>query len=169
MVVIPFGRDGAIDLKGLDDELGNPKYTKRQKICSFSAGSNITGIRTRVYDIARIGHAHDALVFFDFAAVAERRFEYHAAIDTLGQCAHVTRRFAAADFLIRVDEDDRDDGRLHAGPARCGPGSRVQRGQPCPSRCQPARARPPAGRPASAAEQLPQHVLQDPAVAVQPT
>jgi len=70
VVVIPFGRDGAIDLKRLEYELANPKYTPRQKICSFSAGSNITGVRTRVYDIAKIGHAHKALVFFDFAAVA---------------------------------------------------------------------------------------------------
>jgi selenocysteine lyase/cysteine desulfurase len=70
VVVIPFGRDGAIDLKRLDKELASPKYASRQKICSFSAGSNITGIRTRVYDIAQLGHAHNALVFFDFAAVA---------------------------------------------------------------------------------------------------
>ena len=70
VVVVPFGADGAIDLKRLETELAIPKYAHRQKICSFSAGSNITGIRTRVYNIAKIGHAHDALVFFDFAAVA---------------------------------------------------------------------------------------------------
>jgi selenocysteine lyase/cysteine desulfurase len=70
VVVIPFGQDGTIDLKRLEDELRNPQYVSRQKICSFSAGSNITGIRTRVYDIAKIGHARGALVFFDFAAVA---------------------------------------------------------------------------------------------------
>jgi selenocysteine lyase/cysteine desulfurase len=70
VVVIPFGSNGAIDLVRLEDELTHPRYVSRQKICSFSAGSNITGIKTRVYDIAKIGHAHDALVFFDFAAVA---------------------------------------------------------------------------------------------------
>jgi selenocysteine lyase/cysteine desulfurase len=70
VVVIPFGKDGAIDLEKLENELASPRYAKRQKICSFSAGSNITGIRTRVYSIAKIGHAHNALVFFDFAAVA---------------------------------------------------------------------------------------------------
>ena len=37
---------------------------------SFSAGSNITGIKTEVYDIARICHEHNSLVFFDFAAIA---------------------------------------------------------------------------------------------------
>jgi len=70
VVVIPFGRDGAIDLDRLEKELASPKYAARHKLCSFSAGSNITGVRTKVYDIAKLGHAHDALVFFDFAAVA---------------------------------------------------------------------------------------------------
>jgi len=70
VVVIPFGRDGMIDLQRLGNELADPRYDDRLKIGSFSAGSNITGIRTRVYDIARICHARDALIFFDFAAVA---------------------------------------------------------------------------------------------------
>ena len=70
VVVIPFSAEGQIDLEELEKQLANTKYEHRQKIGSFSAGSNITGIRTRVYDIARICHEHEAYVFFDFAAVA---------------------------------------------------------------------------------------------------
>ena len=70
VVVIPFDREGRIDLEYLENKLTNQKYKHRQKIGSFSAGSNITGIRTRVYDIARICHKHGALVLYDFAAVA---------------------------------------------------------------------------------------------------
>jgi selenocysteine lyase/cysteine desulfurase len=70
VVKIEIGRGGKIDLKDLDDKLSLPEYRNRWKMGSFSAGSNITGIRTRVYEIARICHSHDAVVFFDFAAVA---------------------------------------------------------------------------------------------------
>jgi len=70
VVKIGIDKEGLIDLKDLDDKLFLDIYKNRLKMGSFSAGSNITGIRTRVYDIARICHRHDALVFFDFAAVA---------------------------------------------------------------------------------------------------
>jgi len=68
--VIPFDKKGQIDLEVLESQLEDAKYKHRIKIGSFSAGSNITGIRTRVYDIARVCHKQGALVFFDFAAVA---------------------------------------------------------------------------------------------------
>lgn len=70
VVVIPFDREGQIDLKELEKQLSDAKHKHRLKIGSFSAGSNITGIRTHVYDIARVCHEHGALVFYDFAAVA---------------------------------------------------------------------------------------------------
>lgn len=70
VVVIPFDREGQIDLSVLEKKLAETKYRPRLKIGSFSAGSNITGIRTRVDDIAKICHKYGALVFFDFAAVA---------------------------------------------------------------------------------------------------
>jgi selenocysteine lyase/cysteine desulfurase len=69
-VVIPLDRDGQIDSDALDSELSSKRYRHKLKIGSFSAGSNITGIRTHVYDIAAICHKHGALVFYDFAAVA---------------------------------------------------------------------------------------------------
>jgi selenocysteine lyase/cysteine desulfurase len=70
VVVIPFDREGHIDLEELERQLSHEKYQNRLKIGSFSAGSNITGIRTRVYDIASVCHKNGALIFFDFAAVA---------------------------------------------------------------------------------------------------
>lgn len=68
--VIGFNERGQLDLKNLEEKISRPEYLERQKIVSISAGSNITGLRTPVYAVARIGHAHDAWVFFDFAAVA---------------------------------------------------------------------------------------------------
>jgi len=70
VVVIPFDREGHIDCEELERQLSREKYKNRMKIGSFSAGSNITGTRTRVYDIARICHTNGALIFYDFAAVA---------------------------------------------------------------------------------------------------
>ncbi|MBN1272047.1 MAG: aminotransferase class V-fold PLP-dependent enzyme [Candidatus Aminicenantes bacterium] len=68
--VIPFDSRGRLDLAVLEERLSDVKYKNRRKMGSFSAGSNITGIRTPVYDVARICHRHHSLVFFDFAAVA---------------------------------------------------------------------------------------------------
>jgi len=70
VVKIGMNQEGQIDLKDLEAKISDPKYKNRPKIGSFSAGSNITGIRTETYDIARICHQHQTLVFFDFAAVA---------------------------------------------------------------------------------------------------
>jgi len=70
VIVINLDKSGMIDLKDLKRKISNPKYDHRKKIGSFSAGSNVTGIRTKVYEIAKICHQHDTIVFFDFAAVA---------------------------------------------------------------------------------------------------
>ena len=70
VVVIGLDADGRIDLDELAKKLADEKFEGRNKIASFSAGSNITGIRTDVYEIAKICHANDCLIFFDFAAVA---------------------------------------------------------------------------------------------------
>ena len=40
------------------------------KIGSFSAASNVTGLKSPVYDIASMLHRHNALAFFDYAAAA---------------------------------------------------------------------------------------------------
>lgn len=45
-------------------------YKKRPLIGSFTACSNVTGVRTPYYDLARIMHEHGGLCFIDFAASA---------------------------------------------------------------------------------------------------
>jgi selenocysteine lyase/cysteine desulfurase len=70
VVVVGLDSQGRIDLQDLASKISDRKYNDRFKIASFSAGSNITGIRTAVYEIARICHQNDCLIFFDFAAVA---------------------------------------------------------------------------------------------------
>ena len=62
--------DGQIDLENLDAILTDPRYEGRLRIGSFSAASNVTGMRTPVHEIARILHRHDALACFDYAASA---------------------------------------------------------------------------------------------------
>ena len=61
---------GHIDLAHLEELLKDPRYQNRKRIGSFSAASNVTGIRTNVYKISCLLHKHDALACFDFAACA---------------------------------------------------------------------------------------------------
>jgi selenocysteine lyase/cysteine desulfurase len=70
VVVVNLAPAGGLDLDDLDRKLGDVRYEGRVKFGSFSAGSNITGVKTPVYDVARICHRHRTPVFFDFAAVA---------------------------------------------------------------------------------------------------
>lgn len=70
VIEIPLNADEELDLKALKKHLEDPKYKTRKKIGSFSATSNVTGIKTPVYEVARILHEHDALACFDFAACA---------------------------------------------------------------------------------------------------
>ncbi len=51
-------------------KVGSPQYAGRRKIGAFSAASNVSGVTTPVYEVARILHENDALAFFDFAAAA---------------------------------------------------------------------------------------------------
>jgi selenocysteine lyase/cysteine desulfurase len=70
VVVIGLDAQGRIDQTELARKISDQKFRNRIKMASFSAGSNITGIRTDVYKIAKICHDNDSLIFFDFAAVA---------------------------------------------------------------------------------------------------
>ena len=54
----------------LEEIVSDPKYLKRPKIGSFSAASNVSGLKTDVYEVARILHRNDAIACFDFAACA---------------------------------------------------------------------------------------------------
>jgi selenocysteine lyase/cysteine desulfurase len=70
VVEVNLGRDGSVDLEHLESLLKAPEYQGRLRIGSFSAASNVTGMRTPVNEIARMLHAHDAYVCFDYAASA---------------------------------------------------------------------------------------------------
>lgn len=70
IVEIPLGKDQEFDLEALERIVSDPAYSDRLKIGSFSAASNVTGLKTPVYDVARILHRHKALACFDFAACA---------------------------------------------------------------------------------------------------
>jgi len=62
--------DGHIDLAHLEALLQDPRYRDRKRIGSFSAASNVTGIRSDVHAIASLLHRYGALACFDFAACA---------------------------------------------------------------------------------------------------
>jgi len=62
--------NGDIDLDHLEQLLTDPRYQNRLRIGSFSAASNVTGLRTDVRAIASLLHKHNALACFDFAACA---------------------------------------------------------------------------------------------------
>jgi len=67
MVSVPLGSDGGLDKDFLQRELD--KYADRPlKIGSFSAASNVTGLRTDVDGITRLLHQNGALAFWDYAA-----------------------------------------------------------------------------------------------------
>ena len=53
VVVIGLDSQGKIDTRDLVEKIQNTRHKNRFKVASFSAGSNITGIRTNVYDIAK--------------------------------------------------------------------------------------------------------------------
>ncbi len=69
VVVIKPGKDMLIDLEELKAELDKHK-DRKLKIGSFTACSNVTGIRTPVHDLARIMHENGGICFIDYAASA---------------------------------------------------------------------------------------------------
>ncbi|MFT7579366.1 MAG: selenocysteine lyase/cysteine desulfurase [Myxococcota bacterium] len=69
VVVIAEDADGRVDQHQLAEEL--TRYADRPlKIGSFSAGSNVTGIGAKTWEISILLHQHGALSFWDFAAAA---------------------------------------------------------------------------------------------------
>lgn len=68
VVTIGLNEEGFLDLEDLRNKLSDPSYSGRFKVGSFSASSNVTGIITPVYEVAKLLHQHDALACFDFAA-----------------------------------------------------------------------------------------------------
>jgi selenocysteine lyase/cysteine desulfurase len=70
VIEIELNDEGEIDLQDLKRRVSDKSYRNRWKIGAFSAASNVTGIKTPVYKVARILHEHNALAFFDYAAIA---------------------------------------------------------------------------------------------------
>jgi len=60
----------SIDLAHLESLLKEPAYQGRMRIGSFSAASNVTGMRTPVHLIAAMLHRYGAIACFDYAASA---------------------------------------------------------------------------------------------------
>lgn len=69
VVVIDEDEDGRIDLDSLRREL-EKAGDRPLKIGSFSAASNVTGVKSNILEITRTLHHHGALAFWDFAAAA---------------------------------------------------------------------------------------------------
>lgn len=70
VVEVCLADDGGIDLLHLEELLQAPDYQGRMRIGSFSAASNVTGLRTPVHEIAALLHRYDAIACFDYAASA---------------------------------------------------------------------------------------------------
>lgn len=68
VVEVNLAPDGGVDLEHLESLLADPQYKGRLRIGSFSAASNVTGMRSPVGEIARLLHRYDAYACFDFAA-----------------------------------------------------------------------------------------------------
>ena len=70
VVTVRMDSEGEIDLKHLESLLKDPAYQGRKRIGSFSAASNVTGIKSPVHEIASLLHRYDAIACFDYAASA---------------------------------------------------------------------------------------------------
>ncbi|MES0871729.1 aminotransferase class V-fold PLP-dependent enzyme [Pseudovibrio sp. SCP19] len=79
VVSIPLCEGGQVCLDDLEKQL--IKYADRPlKIGSFSAASNVTGVKTDVNTVARLLHKHGALSFWDYAAAGP-----YVGIDMAGE------------------------------------------------------------------------------------
>ncbi len=93
VVTVRLTGDGAIDLEHLEELLRDPRYRGRQRIGSFSAASNVTGMVSPVHEIAALLHRYDAIACFDYAASAPyvpidmnppaRRYDGDAHLDAI--------------------------------------------------------------------------------------
>ena len=69
-VEVRLDKAGNIDLGHLEELLQAPEYKDRLRIGSFSAASNVTGIKSNVREITELLHRHGAIACFDYAACA---------------------------------------------------------------------------------------------------
>ena len=93
VVEVRLDSTGGIDLGHLEALLQEPQYQGRKRIGSFSAASNVTGMRSPVHRIASLLHDYDAIACFDYAASApyveidmnppEGKYDGDASIDAV--------------------------------------------------------------------------------------
>ena len=69
-VQVRLDASGHLDLEHLESLLQDPQYAGRKLIGSFSAASNVTGIKTDVRKVAALLHKYGAMACFDYAACA---------------------------------------------------------------------------------------------------
>jgi selenocysteine lyase/cysteine desulfurase len=69
-VQVQLDAAGNIDLAHLERLLRDPRFQGRKRIGSFSAASNVTGMRSNVKKLAALLHKYDAMACFDYAACA---------------------------------------------------------------------------------------------------
>ncbi|TBW48730.1 aminotransferase class V-fold PLP-dependent enzyme [Marinobacter halodurans] len=82
VVRIPLDARGQLDLRALEAEL--ERHAGRSRVIgSFSAASNVTGIRTDVEAVTRLLKQHGALAFWDYAAAGP-----YVGIDMQGDGDH---------------------------------------------------------------------------------
>lgn len=79
---IPLDEQGKINTVTLEEKLLRYKH-RPLKIGSFSAASNVTGIKSDVDVISRVLHQYGALAFWDYAAAAP-----YVGIDMNPECGH---------------------------------------------------------------------------------
>jgi len=70
ILIIGLDKNGELDYKELEERLKERKGWNGMKIGSFSACSNITGVRVDTEYVSYLLHTYGFLAFFDFAAGA---------------------------------------------------------------------------------------------------
>ncbi len=79
LVTIPLCERGNLDMQFLENALQSCQ-DRNLLIGSFSAASNVTGIKTRVKEVTQLLHRYGALSFWDYAAAAP-----YVSIDACGK------------------------------------------------------------------------------------
>ena len=67
VIVIPCDEQGLFSIENFKVLLGEYKNIKALKIASITSCSNVTGIKTPYYEVAKLMHQNDGLCFVDFA------------------------------------------------------------------------------------------------------
>ena len=67
--VVPLSEQGYMDYDSLEKLLKDSELNYNKIICSFSAGSNVTGIKTDVQKVINVVKKFKAYLFLDYAGV----------------------------------------------------------------------------------------------------